>query len=173
MNRAQIIIALALPVAASGCSRKVTEAVTRQYDASDSVRVVETLRIDTVSVPGETVYLEVAIPAGCDSLLGVINTLQENGRASVTVSKRARTATAPAALLVKADCKEYQAQVRHLERETQRLRATVSNSTIAHTVREQYVAWYHRWALYWTAATGVALVIWLAWTAVKLYLKLS
>jgi hypothetical protein len=170
-NRAQILIALALLVAASGCGRKVTEAVTRQYAGSDTLRVVETVRVDTVTVPGETITVEVPVAEGCDSLMQLIGALQETQRARVSITTRPRTATAPATLVVRADCKEYEAQVQRLERETERLKSQTATSETVTTVREQYVAWYHKWAMYWAGISAAYAVVRIAWWAAKKYIN--
>lgn len=178
-NIALILVGWLLVSLMPSCSRKVSEAVsvTARYDStvvanSDNV-VRETLRIDTIYVPGETTVLEVMIPEGCDSLLQELTALKDGSRSRVSVTK----VKDKAAIRIEADCKEFQAVIVGKDIEIKKLKEYMASASSATETKEsetivKYRAnWLHKMFMWNAIILDVLLLIYILWLVFKTYLK--
>lgn len=166
-----MVVVMVLTSAA--CSRKVSEAVLTTASEVTEVTVRERIITDTVVVPGESFYVEVPIPSACDEVLAELLAEQESLRASVKVTKVKATTTSPAKLRIDADCKEYEAEIFRLEKETDSLRTSATSTVSKEVVREPFVPNIYKWAMGFSIVMLVIALIYTIYKIAKVYFKLQ
>ncbi len=166
-----MVVVIALTSAS--CSRRVSEAVLTTASEVSEVTVRERIITDTVIVPGETFYVEVPIPSACDEVLAELLAEQESLRASVKVTKVSATASSPAKLRIQSDCKQYEAEIHRLEKETENLRSSAIASVSKEVVRESFVPNIYKWAMGFSIVVILIALIYIIYKIAKVYFKLQ
>lgn len=135
---------------ASSCAPRI---ITNITDVRDSIVVKETIRYDTVTIPGDTVRIEHQIECDPVTLQPVPSVLKKNtGRvsASVTISNTGQ-------LTVDATCDSLEHVIAILDKELFRFKSENNTKTIE--VIQYKTRWYDK-IFRWMALGLVLVIIW-------------
>lgn len=163
-NKVNVFVVMWVMLTLVACSQKLQ--VTSQHNTTDSVSVTETMVNIPVVIPAETLYVEVPVPAPCDSVIGQMFTVQESPRVKFSIkAKKKLTPEEPTMLIVDISCKGLTDTVAVQKQVINRLRTEITNNE-KETVRNacaKCVRWYHQAALWACAAFALIYIGRFAW----------
>lgn len=159
-----LAVAVALMVWLQGCTTSRTASLQTDSVKVDSVLILERLRVDTITVPGDTITVE--IPIECDSNFKV---------RPVVVSQRSKRSKSIIEVnnnMLKAafNCDEYKQQITALEKQVNTLQRSQQSRAEVKIVTERYIP---KWAWYALIFSCIVLTYWIVKYGTKLYLKIQ
>lgn len=153
---------------AASCStgRKVTEQSVSSSTLRDSIVMVETVRVDTFRVKGETITRIIELECDEQGQVVPVADTQRQGRASVTVSTKGN------ALTVTANCDSLEHLL--MSKDTRISQLSEKAESLLHTKETQIRCspkWYHRLAMWVSLFYITITVLWVVWRLFRTYLK--
>lgn len=163
MMLTMVVVTLAMT---ASCSRKVTEAVTSTTSQSDSVVYVETLRVDTFRLAGETITRTIELECDEQGQVMPVADVDREGRASVAVSTKGNTLT------VTANCDSLEQLL--VSKDTRLSRMSELRDKLSH-IKDTRInctaKWYHKGAMWISAFYLTLTLLWVLWKVFRGYLK--
>jgi hypothetical protein len=163
-------VALALMVALCGCSNVLQSSLTQQHTSSekDSTHTAVRLRIDTVIVPGDSVYIDVPVPVKCpnnDVPIFFDQEVQTDGQRN-TVKLKFKAGK----VVVDSRCKELELQVYLLDSVSKQYKSKADSFvSVRQEVKQvRYIPGAYKWAMGFTVSFFILLILFIAYKIFKL-----
>lgn len=153
------------------CKRMEVVSNFEETAVRDSLIYTEWTNLVEVPVLGESMLVEIEVPANCDSCIGNIKLNQKNKRSGIKVSSQLSTNSSKGKIVVESSCEDYIALVQAKNSQIKKLKEDKEIRIETKIVKEKYIPFIYKLSM----ITTIALLLFqlIKWLVRKLKLKLT